>query len=250
MTSGIYYIVNRIDRKRYIGFSKNIEERYSKIEQADWALHPNTKLANAVKKHGNENFRFIIAEECSEEMLSKREIYHCHMFPNKMLYNIAEPGLGGNLVDEVNAKISTSCKIAQNKPEVKAKNSAAQKIFQNRPDIKAAKIARQTGKKASQEAKNNMSAAQNRLEVKAKQSAAKVGKKASQKTKDKMSKTRTGKKHSQEAKDKISAANSIRKVSQQTRDKMSATHTGKKLSQETKDKMRAAKQAKIIAKAV
>ena len=130
MTIGIYYIINKLDTKRYIGYSKNIEERYDERTQKDWTLHPNIKLRRAAKKYGQKNFVFTTIEECQEELLPEREKYYCSLFSKKMLYNIADPGKGGNLGEEVNKKI----KKILNNPDVKKRQSENTKIALDRPD--------------------------------------------------------------------------------------------------------------------
>lgn len=95
MTCGIYFIINLLDRKRYIGYSKRIERRYNnKFGNIgrDWTKHHNKLLANAARKYSIENFRFVIVEECLESELKEREIFYESMLPKSMLYNITPAG--------------------------------------------------------------------------------------------------------------------------------------------------------------
>lgn len=95
MSCGIYFIVNLIDRKRYIGCSRKIEKRYANRYTdcaSDWTKHHNKHLVNAANKYGNENFRFIVVEECLESELEAREIFYDEMFPAHMKYNAISCG--------------------------------------------------------------------------------------------------------------------------------------------------------------
>ena len=85
---GIYKIKNKINNKIYIGQSKNIIQRW---EQHKRNLSPScTKLNNAFKKYGIENFEFSIIEEISNsELLTTREQYWIEYYDSiKNGYNI------------------------------------------------------------------------------------------------------------------------------------------------------------------
>jgi group I intron endonuclease len=83
MTIGIYCILNKINGKRYIGKSKNIEHRfashksYLKKDLTDKKA-VNRYLFDSVKKYGLENFLFEIVEKFNivdDNLLKDREIY-------------------------------------------------------------------------------------------------------------------------------------------------------------------------------
>jgi group I intron endonuclease len=77
--SGIYKIVNKINKKYYVGSSKNISGcingrwiRHKKDLNAN--IHCNTHLQRAWNKYGSENFKFLIIERnISEEKLLEYE---------------------------------------------------------------------------------------------------------------------------------------------------------------------------------
>ena len=78
---GIYCIENINTHKKYIGQSQNIHKRWLDHK---WALnnnvHDNSYLQKAWNKYGEENFSFIVIEECMAEDLNDREIYYIDFF--------------------------------------------------------------------------------------------------------------------------------------------------------------------------
>lgn len=186
MKTGIYFIKNRIDDKRYIGRTINFDKRYRKSSN-DWTRHHNTRLRNAAKKYGNENFDYILVEECDEEIIIEREQWYLDNTRSELKYNISEKSTGGNLGEAVNKQISEAQKKRLENPEVRKKNREVQKIIQNKPEArerqrKAAKKRYENPeerKKASEAAKKRFesprerkkaSEAQNRPEVRKRKS--------------------------------------------------------------------------------
>lgn len=75
---GIYCITNLINGKRYIGQSKNIEERWKKHKRNAFNFKDtnyNKYFYQAIRKYGLDNFKFEVIEECKIEELDEREIY-------------------------------------------------------------------------------------------------------------------------------------------------------------------------------
>lgn len=94
---GIYAFKNTINNKMYIGQSRNIQRRKSK--HLSFAFNVNTRDYNspfhrALRKHGKDNFEFIILEECLVSELSIRERYWIELYdtlsPNG--YNVLPGG--------------------------------------------------------------------------------------------------------------------------------------------------------------
>ena len=79
---GIYKITNTISGKIYIGSSLHVERR---LTDHKYLLknnkHHSIKLQNSWNKHGSENFKFEIIEECNDENYLEREQYYL----NKLL---------------------------------------------------------------------------------------------------------------------------------------------------------------------
>lgn len=93
LTCGIYQIENKINGKKYIGQSIEIENR--------WKKHLNAKdnflIHKAIKKYGKENFNFSIIEECNLLELDDKENYWINFYntlvPNG--YNMIKGGSNG-----------------------------------------------------------------------------------------------------------------------------------------------------------
>lgn len=92
---GIYSITNLINQKKYIGQSRNIENRWKEhrnsINKSDKYHYP---LYRAIRKYGIENFSFQIIEQCKLEELDKREQYYIDKF-NTIVPNGYNQTLGG-----------------------------------------------------------------------------------------------------------------------------------------------------------
>lgn len=92
---GIYSITNLINQKKYIGQSRNIENRWKEhrksINSSDKYHYP---LYRAIRKYGIENFSFQVIEQCKLEELDKREQYYIDKF-NTIVPNGYNQTLGG-----------------------------------------------------------------------------------------------------------------------------------------------------------
>jgi group I intron endonuclease len=83
--SGIYMIRNTINKKVYIGKSKNI---YKRINQHIYDLNKkdnrkeNSYFINSWKKYGKDAFEYIVLEylKLEEDILSKKELYWMKVF--------------------------------------------------------------------------------------------------------------------------------------------------------------------------
>lgn len=71
---GIYLITNTTNGKQYIGQSLNIKRRFA--EHKAPKARGNNRLHQDIQEIGIDLFNFEIIEECSEEELNSRELYH------------------------------------------------------------------------------------------------------------------------------------------------------------------------------
>lgn len=85
---GIYYCACAENERSYVGQSVNVYNRinYSHIPRLRGNRHSNRHMQNSWNKYGEESFRWVVLEYCSEEMLNDRESYWikhlCTEFPN------------------------------------------------------------------------------------------------------------------------------------------------------------------------
>lgn len=108
---GIYSITNKLNGKRYIGKSKNIEKRFwaHKNVLLKYCDNPekykrivNRHLANAVVKYGIDNFLFEVLEqfeELDENSLADAEIKWMEF------YNTTDRACGYNLVKDSSSRV-------------------------------------------------------------------------------------------------------------------------------------------------
>lgn len=107
--SGIYKIINVIDKKVYIGQSIHLSKR-EKEHFKDLGLnkHANRHLQYAFNEYGKENFLFEILEHCEESELDNREIYYINLYNATNCiygYNIRDGGARGSFGDETKEKL-------------------------------------------------------------------------------------------------------------------------------------------------
>ena len=89
-------IKNNVNDKSYVGQSINIENRWTHHKsELNNNRHINDYLQNAWNKYGEDNFSFIVIEECKESELNEKEIYYINKY-NSMNngYNLCEGGNG------------------------------------------------------------------------------------------------------------------------------------------------------------
>ena len=136
---GIYSIQNKINGKVYIGKTgMNFGDRWdSHRSLLRNGKHFNQHLQRAWDKYGEENFEFIIIEDCQVEDLDNKERYYIELYRSKELsYNLADGGDGGcflgkQLPEETKRKIGEKNRINMTgkrmSEETKIKMSNSQK---------------------------------------------------------------------------------------------------------------------------
>lgn len=165
---GIYCIENLINKKKYIGQSVNIYNRWSSHKgELNRNCHYNGHLQNSWNKYGEDNFKFYILEKCSKENLDEKEIYYIDTF--KTLdehygYNDKDGGQDGSVSKEANERRKQSLKkyYEENPNKKEELSKRAFKQWSN-PKIKAKILGENNGmygKTHTKEARQKISEAQ------------------------------------------------------------------------------------------
>lgn len=101
---GIYMILNLKNKKRYIGLSTKIEERFQfHKKRLKLSSHRNKHLQFSWNKYSEENFIFVVLEECKVSELQNKEKYwinHFQTFNAKFGYNKTYGGEFGKLSED------------------------------------------------------------------------------------------------------------------------------------------------------
>jgi group I intron endonuclease len=116
---GIYGIRNLVNGKIYVGKTgMNFGDRWdSHRSLLNNGKHDNLHLQNAWNKYKEENFEFIVLEDCEVDELSEREKYYIKLYKDMDLaYNIHDGGdegynLGKHLSEETKRKIGEKNRI-------------------------------------------------------------------------------------------------------------------------------------------
>lgn len=167
---GIYCITNRINGKKYVGLSNNINRRFMEHKTPKNVKDKTTVLARAFRKYFIENFDFEILEIVeSVEELEEREIFWIEKLNPE--YNMNEGG-GGNRGYELSEEVKNHLSIL------------GKLQWASKTDLEKQKTIKRL-------------------------TAPRKRKPRSEETKKKLREANKGKKMSQETKDKISKANKI-----------------------------------------
>ena len=152
--SGIYKIVNKIDKKYYVGSSKNIKVRWKRHKNdLNKNCHYNPHLQNAWNKYGEKNFKFIVIESSNPKKLLKEEQKYLNVAKKEKnkTYNCKFISSGGGLDSDIIDKIRNSLKkyYLKNKSFMFGKfhsNKTKQKMRNNHTNIKGNKNPRYDNK--------------------------------------------------------------------------------------------------------
>lgn len=183
MASGIYQIRNKVNEKRYVGSSVDIEWRqYEHLYNLRLGEHYNKYLQNAFNKYGEESFKFEIVEiiDNTKRLIKKEQYYIDKLSPEYNMCPIAGNCLGRKHSEKFKRKLSEFMKEWWT-PERRQKRSKSFRGEKN-PNY---------GKPMSEEQKRKISKAQ-------------LGKTLTEEHKRKLRVKSLGRKHTEEAKKKMS----------------------------------------------
>lgn len=224
----VYKIYNNINDKVYIGWtSRKAKDRFLEhISYAKTSKCKTSRLYNAMRKHGVENF--FVSEIWSG---------YCHFFSrlvevflikeyksDELGYNIGKGGNGSPCSQETKEKISKANTGKIRPEETKRKLSL----------INMGKTSPRKGVKLSEETKEKISKALRGVKT---YSLALKGRVLPQSQRDAISCSLRGRKHTEETKEKIRNAHIGMVPSEETIEKLRRSHLGKKISEETKEKL-------------
>lgn len=142
----IYRILNKINGKSYIGQTVQLKTRWSGHVRS--SRDGSSKIGEAIKKYGLENFEFVILEEVeSQEDLDRLEKHYISFFETNMSsgghgYNLTDGGFSGvrglKMSDETKTLMSEKKReLYSRSPEVIEKISATvKKLWQDENYIK------------------------------------------------------------------------------------------------------------------
>lgn len=120
--SGIYCIENTVNKKKYIGQSKHVKERWYKHKnELNNNMHYNDYLQNSWNKYGADNFSFYVLEYCPEDLLDEKEIYYIELYDTMCRdsgYNLKSGGqkTSNSYSEETRKKLSDSIKKSYSVP--------------------------------------------------------------------------------------------------------------------------------------
>ena len=102
----IYFIINKVDGKRYVGQTTNFSRRRSEhLLNLRQNTHINKKLQNAFNKYGEENFVIekIQFDNLTKKELDAQEIYYIDYYDSfNNGYNLTIGGTGGDTKSKLN----------------------------------------------------------------------------------------------------------------------------------------------------
>ena len=153
---GIYCIENKINKKKYIGSSKDVYKRKNRhFSELRNSKHKNNKLQRSYNKHGKDNFIFYVLEfvENENELIIREQYYIDSVKPEYNINLIANSSLGVKRSEETKEKVRQA-NIGLKHPEWRNKIKSEAQGGENHWTKK---------KKFSEESKKKMSESQKKL---------------------------------------------------------------------------------------
>ena len=207
--SGLYYIENKVNGKRYVGQSINVRRRLLRHKcDLRGNKHINKHLQNAWNKYGEDNFKFQVIKKCDSEALLEEEMKYIKKYGTfGGGYNLTPGGESGS-VSFLGKKHT----------------------LESREKMRIAKIGKKLPKttiKAMKESAKGFDGPHTE-ESKRKMSLVKKDRRLKPETIEKIARARKGTVHTEETKKKISEA-----------------HKGKEMGEETKTRISQSKRMKF-----
>jgi len=194
-----------------------------------------TKLQNAMKKYGKDNFDFKILFEIETELLGLYESLYIRQYDSVILgYNLKDGGKHGPLSDATRKKISEAHKGKKHIVNYAFTEEHKQKISESR---KGMKFTKEHKEKLSEKAKNRTKEHKEKLSKAKEGHTYNNGRIHTEQTRKNMSEAHKGVKLSENHKKSLSLARKGRVVSEETRKKISEKQKGKVISEETRQRL-------------
>lgn len=109
MEGGIYIIINKVNKKVYVGSAKNFVKRWARhLRDLRAGKHSSVKLQRSFNKHGEDSFSFQSVEnvEYEKDIIIAREAYYMELYDSHANgYNIAPATFGDVLTHHPNRKM-------------------------------------------------------------------------------------------------------------------------------------------------
>lgn len=234
----IYCITNNVNGKVYIGQTTNYIKRVRAYKRL--RCKGQTKLYNALKKYGFENFSFeVIDRAMTKDVLDFLEAFYIETIDSRN--------------DDIGYNLKMGGSYGKHSEESKKKMSETQKVIMSSEGKRKHLSEKNKGHVVTGEARKNMSkAGKGRIfsdDHKAKISEASKGKVISEEAKKKMRIAwiaRRARGVSQETREKISKANIGRVMSIDNKRKLIEANTGSKKTEETKGKISNSLKGKLL----
>lgn len=162
LNSGVYFIKNLVNKKIYIGSSKDVPQRidYHK-RKLDKDKHENEYLQNAWNKYGSENFQFIFRISCDPKYrleLEQRLIDFYECYKRDIGYNLEKCVYKTEVREETKRKISQGLKeYYKNNEHPTTNKSVSQELRDHLSEINTGEKHPQYGTKRDERTKEKIS---------------------------------------------------------------------------------------------
>jgi hypothetical protein len=131
----IYKATNLINRKEYVGQTKQTLKRRMSMHKWRSKKRSNTHFYNSMKKYGFDSFKFEVLEEIENKNLDEREKYHIHKLNTlENGYNMNDGGRVTKITDalrEIYSRAQTKRYLKQSERDIVSKRISKWFIIEN-----------------------------------------------------------------------------------------------------------------------